>query len=413
MVTSILATPSPKRAAAFRDSGGLPVCLYQVGRSDLPGVGHPLPKQFKHLGRPLNVLQWDFLSIALAVFGADRFALRDEGPDRWTRVIQLYIEIVDPKPWRPATARLEAALRFLTGDVWQLCFREGGRAQPDYQPKMTDRDCVSLFSGGLDSLIGALNLFHAGRRPLLVSQATQKEGKVQRELATQIGADDHRFAGRVVEHGNKHEPSQRARSILFFSYGVLASSGITKELIVPENGLISINPPLTRRRIGSLSTRTTHPHFIASLQTVFDEVGLDVRIVNPFAAQTKGEMLKGCGDARVKKLAVHSYSCGKGKRLNAQCGLCIPCLIRRAAFHAAGMQDATPYDQMSIVQKAKNDDVLAARFAVEQLKKRNIEQWAAEAGPLSTDVALRAAQVDVVRRGLGELAGYLKSQKWP
>jgi hypothetical protein len=34
---------------------------------------------------------------------------------------------------------------------------------------------------------------------------------------------------------------------------VEASTGPT-ELIVPENGLISINPPLTHRHIGSLST---------------------------------------------------------------------------------------------------------------------------------------------------------------
>lgn len=31
------------------------------------------------------------------------------------------------------------------------------------------------------------------------------------------------------------------------------------ELLVPENGLIALNVPLDETRVGSFSTRTTHP----------------------------------------------------------------------------------------------------------------------------------------------------------
>lgn len=415
VTTSLLATPSAARAAAFAAKGGMPIGLYAMGQPDLPGVGHPLPQQFTALGRPVGVREWDFLSVALAVFGADRFVLRERSEDAWTRVIQLHVELIEPDPWTAVAAELESMLRFLTGDVWQLVFHAGGRERPLQKTQLTDRDCVCLFSGGLDSLIGAMDLVAAGKRPLLVSQATPKEGKVQAFLAERIGLDAHRFAGKVTEHapGRNHEQSQRARSILFFAYGILACSGISNELIVPENGLISINPPLTRRRIGSLSTRTTHPHFLSGLQSVLDKVGILVTITNPYAAQTKGEMLAACADARLSKLAPLSYSCGKGKRKNAQCGTCVPCLIRRASFRAAGVKDLTKYRAADLRLAAKNDDVLAARFAAEQLKTRRIERWAEEAGPLSRDPALRTAQVDVVRRGLGELASYLKSYKWP
>jgi 7-cyano-7-deazaguanine synthase in queuosine biosynthesis len=413
VTTSVLATPSEARAVAFGAKGGMPIRLYAVGRPELAGVGHRLPKQFRALGRPIGVREWDFLSIALAVFGADRFVLREDSPDAWTRVIQLHIEVLEPDPWSAVASDLEATLRFLTGDVWQLAFRAGGKERPSQKPKLTDRDCVCLFSGGLDSLIGAMDLVAAGRRPLLVSQATPKEGAVQENLAERIGLDQHRFAGKVTERARRHEQSQRARSILFFAYGILACSDISDELIVPENGLISINPPLTRRRLGSLSTRTTHPFFLSSLQRVLDGVGISVTIRNPYAAMTKGEMLADCQDERIKKLARLSYSCGKGKRKNAQCGTCVPCLIRRASFRAAGIKDRTEYRAADLRLSAKNDDVLAARFAAEQLKKRRVERWAEEAGPLSSDPVLRAAQVDVVRRGLGELASYLKSHKWP
>ena len=38
------------------------------------------------------------------------------------------------------------------------------------------------------------------------------------------------------------------------------------DILVPENGVISINVPLTVRRVGTLSTRTTHPYFIQEIQ---------------------------------------------------------------------------------------------------------------------------------------------------
>ncbi|MFX4393007.1 hypothetical protein ABTA65_20265, partial [Acinetobacter baumannii] len=61
----------------------------------------------------------------------------------------------------------------------------------------------------------------------------------------------------------------RTRSFNFIAFGALIATALSKnhfsnkiiKLYIPENGLISINPPLTPRRIGALSTRTTHPYF--------------------------------------------------------------------------------------------------------------------------------------------------------
>jgi 7-cyano-7-deazaguanine synthase in queuosine biosynthesis len=295
-----------------------------------------------------------------------------------------------------------------------LRFHTGGRAPPDFAPRLTDRDCACLFSGGLDSLIGAMNLVAAKRRPFIISQASPKEGTVQAYLADRLGLKDHCFEGRVIERGREpYEPSSWARSLLFFAYGTLAASSLGGELIVPENGLISINPPLTRRRVGSLSTRTTHPHFVSSLQAVLNAVGLGVTLGNPYATQTKGEMLAQCQDPQITKLAHLSYSCGKGKRLNQQCGVCVPCLIRRAAFHAAGLRDRTPYHAPNLALAVDNDDVQAARLAVAQFATRNVARWAAEAGPLPGNPTRHGALIDTVRRGTEELRTYLNSVAWP
>lgn len=414
VTTRILATPSAARATAAQARGDLGVALYNMGGLQLPGLGHALPHIATKLAQPPSVRAWDFLSVALAVFAADRFVLRSESSDAWTRTIALDVELVDPNPWTAQAHPLAQTLRFLSGDIWYLRFHTDGQMPPVFAPKLNDRDCVCLFSGGLDSLIGAMNLVAAKRHPFIISQASPKEGPVQAYLAGRLGLEDHRFEGRVIERGRKpYEPSSRARSLLFFAYGALAASSLGGELIVPENGLISINPPLTHRRVGSLSTRTTHPHFVGSLQTVLNAVGLGVTLVNPYAAKTKGEMLAQCQHPDIAKLAHLSYSCGKGKRLNQQCGVCVPCLIRRAAFHAAGLKDDTPYHAQDLKKAADNDDVQAARLAVAQLKTRNVARWAAEAGPLPSDPVQHAGLVDTVRRGAEELRAYLNTVAWP
>ena len=65
-----------------------------------------------------------------------------------------------------------------------------------------------------------------------------------------------------------------------------------KRLVIPENGFMSLNPPLLPERRGALSTRTTHPSFLAQLREVLDVVGIDVELDVPFAALTKGETFR-------------------------------------------------------------------------------------------------------------------------
>lgn len=414
VTTHVLASPDQARAAAAQQAGALAIGLYQMGKPPVPGVGHAIPHSVQRLPRSPSIRVWDFLSFALAVFGADRFVLRDRAEDGWTRVISLTVELAEPDPWQQAAGEIGSMLRFLTGDIWQLAFSDGGAAPPAFQSRLSDRTAVTLFSGGMDSLIGALDLVSAGEHPLLVSSAARIEGQVQSYLAAQLGLSDNRFDGHVAALGlDQYELSARARSILFLAYGVVAAADLTGELVVPENGLISINPPLTRRRHGSLSTRTTHPHFISSLQGVLDRVGVPVRLRNPYGFSTKGEMLAACGHPQIAQLASHSWSCGKGNRKNQQCGKCVPCLIRRASFLAAAQADATNYQTMDLSGAVENDDVQAARFAAAQLATRDLSRWVSEAGPLPHDPVVRSQYVDVVGRGLAELKELVDSIQWP
>jgi hypothetical protein len=202
---------------------------------------------------------------------------------------------------------------------------------------------------------------------------------------------------------------------LFFAYGALAATGCgIREVLVPENALIAINPPFTVRRMGSLSTRTTHPHFISRLNEIWAAAGVQAELLNPFFATTKGEMLAQGHHPRLVDLAAETYSCGKGKRANGQCGRCVPCLIRQASFHAAGMHDGTHYLN-DLRASSRNDDVLAARQAVAAHGAdgpRDFARWVARAGPLPADAATRALTVDAVGRGLAELGNLFGTVRW-
>ena len=91
----------------------------------------------------------------------------------------------------------------------------------------------------------------------------------------------------------------------------------------------------------------------------------------------------------------------------------MPCLIRRASFHAAGVDDGTEYWANDLSQNAGNEDVASARFAAASLAHRDVMRWAAEAGPLPHDPTLRKGYVDVVRRGTEELRHFFSTISWP
>lgn len=366
---------------------------------------------------------WDFLSIALSVIGADEGCTRETSPDGWTRQIDLTVSVADPKFWNTQVDGLVRALGFLTGDIWQVKFTGNGLAPaPPKHAKPRPEDTVCLLSGGMDSLIGALDLKAAGRNLLLVSQIAKGDKKTQRYLAQAIaGSNCHLQLNHMVHPPFQSERSQRARSLIFLGFGVLAATclegyakGASADLYVPENGFISINVPLTPLRIGSLSTRTTHPYFMGLIQQLLANAGINVQIRNPYQFNTKGEMLVGCKDqAFLRKHIGSTTSCGRYARSGfRQCGRCVPCLVRRAAFHRWGGDPTLSYkyDDLSIPDAKHRDfdDVRSVAMACEAVQRRGLDRWAS--GSINVaQLGDTAPYRDVVRNGLKELGTFLKA----
>lgn len=140
---------------------------------------------------------------------------------------------------------------------------------------------------------------------------------------------------------------------------------------------------------------------------------MPIAVSNPYRYHTKGEMAAPhAAQSAFSKFAAETVSCGKWKRRNQQCGRCVPCLIRRASLHAAGVPDGTDYQypdlQAVMTDEGGRDDLIAVQAAL--IRGGDAERPVMNAGPLPTDTADRKAYIDVAERGMDELRHYLASE---
>lgn len=365
-------------------------------------------------------------NVACAVYSADKRVSRKSTRDHWTRNLHLSVPVAEDFP--DVEEDLDHVLGLLSGDVWRIELRRDGQHSlyPDkvFSPELCEFDRVALFSGGLDSLTGALESLGRGERLLLVGHFDSGAvAGVQRRVATALpGKYSGRF--RLVQFRLSPRPSletsTRSRTMLFLSLATLVADGLDTPLSVQiaENGFIGLNVPLTGARIGSYTTRTTHPRFMGGLQRVFDRAGLST-FENPYALLTKGEVVRRLQAAGgTLQLVEASQSCSKAGARRFQhmspmknCGCCFPCLLRRAALHSVGWDDASSYwrdafgDAKVMAARDLGRDLRALLLATH--RSLESEDWTRRA-VMSAGAPLTPGYfedlVSVVQRGFAEVA---------
>lgn len=347
----------------------------------------------------------EFARLAATVYAADRSTPRAANGSNWSqREFELTVPVWQPSRWEPVASRLGALLGFLSGDAWDLTFVTARTPKEQIaDPPAAPPTRVLLLSGGADSAVGALISRHqlGGESHALVSHfAATFLPSVQKAIVEEIAAllpgpaQEHR-----VIHFGRHERqpngakfddefSTRARSLLFIAFGLAVASRNEVPLWVSENGFASLNPPLGPDRLGSLSTRTTHPYFLETLQALLREAGAHAEISNPFQEMTKGEMFAQAaeivGAQAASKLLGSTLSCAHtghkrhGYSIKTGCGVCFGCLVRKSAFAAAGLEDPSPY-------LPKGEPKLS-RYLAGKSVERALELFT-ESGIASSDIA--------------------------
>jgi 7-cyano-7-deazaguanine synthase in queuosine biosynthesis len=380
----------------------------------------------------------DLLNAAVAAYTADVRIPRGGAFENWTRDIQLYLSVRQLGPWSKAAPTFERLLSFLTGDHWTIQARQAPRSYEFNTGKKKRRevstiktDTVCLFSGGLDSFIGAIDEIEKMGCTALVGHHSAGGGPTSKSqalamaaLRTAYGEDLTPFLQFWVSppKGPERvsETSTRGRSIMFLGLGVAVASGLSAgRLVVPENGMISLNIPLTESRLGSYTTRTTHPHVMSLVRKLLDELGIDVQVDLPYRFQTKGEMISNCANPSVIRPGLKAtMSCSHPganrftvRNPNIHCGYCIPCIIRRAAIRASVKRDPTYYAISDLSQPLtgkRGSDLRALKLALERYRERppRIADLLV-AGPLRVPDDELSEYLGVFKRGLDETRKFL------
>jgi hypothetical protein len=413
MEVNIIITP-PNKGGAFADIR----LVFTDRNGNLRKV--PVYIDFRPLNdfsKDLNSVAFDFFLVSSLVYSVDNLLERESfSVDGWAREITVEFPVQNTAIWNKTKEEFEKLLCFLTGDYWTISFTTApkgllfkelkGRWKaniPHYEPD--SYQFASLFSGGLDSLVGVINELEKlqdGQKGLLLSHydgtspgANSDQERLDYYLNIKY-KDKYAWVQEAVslspndEAGNEisKEPSFRSRSLLFIGIALFCIEQTPKvtKLIIPENGTISLNYPLTPSRSSTLSTRTTHPYYLECLNIFLENLGIKTKVFNPYDDQTKGELVKSCANPAVLTgIYSQSVSCGKrGRKMNwdtrsgtAHCGVCMPCIYRRAALHQIGLDNQLYGTDIFTTGKTITDipdmpaliDFLTKKLTPEQIKR--------------------------------------------
>lgn len=308
----------------------------------------------------------DLFVIGISIFALDKRISRRKYLDCWTRDICVSIPLVEIDKWSGTENSWNKMLAFLTGDNWSIHFRKSEklysqRENPNRKHlNIKECDCVSLFSGGLDSYCGAIKLLEDRKSPCLVghneypklrnkqkefAEKFQEIYKEQKVNFVSFSANSRAPRKKSGEMLNGTENTSRGRSLLFLCAGLSIAGVMGKNIpvYIPENGFIGLNIPLTHSRKGTCSTRTTHPYFLNAFQELLTHVGIENPIINFYAYSTKREIVNSVKDTQAfishyKDTISCSHPCvarydKKWKReYPINCGYCYPCLIRKSSL---------------------------------------------------------------------------------
>jgi hypothetical protein len=308
----------------------------------------------------------DLLEIASYVFSADCATSRgtewsdDESTEPWGRDFAFVIPVRDVGFWNsPGVGSLVTeVLSFLSNDKYSFIFvpldhDRSGQQQylefgeledwPFHHP-----DRVLMFSGGLDSLAGAVETARGGGKLVLVShRPVSTMSSRQQRLFSELRKEFPEQLIHVPVWINKdetlgRESTQRTRSFLYSALGtVVAQSVGAGGVRFFENGIVSLNLPVADEVVRARASRTTHPVVLQLFTSLYSAVTeRDFAVDNPYLFQTKTDVVTTLSANRAAHLIAQTCSCAHTmfkSKAQGHCGSCSQCIDRRFAITAAGL----------------------------------------------------------------------------
>jgi 7-cyano-7-deazaguanine synthase in queuosine biosynthesis len=363
----------------------------------------------KRLVKNVPDLLIDLIEIATYVYCADQASSRGGkaqvgmGGD-WRRNFHFVIPVRDADHWNDTRVvePLRDTLSFLSEDDYKFEFEKATRptSLEKYLELSGDDDAafkadeVVLFSGGLDSLGGAVEeLFTSVQRVALVShRSSSKIFDHQKQLVAEL---KQRFPKRMMHipvQVTRQDPlrvqeyTQRTRSFLYTALACVVARLFGKRQIrFFENGVVSINLPISDQIVGARATRTTHPLVLERFREFFGAaIGTPIEIDNPFIWKTKADVIRSIVERGCGPLLKHTVSCTRTydiTKLHTHCGCCSQCLDRRFAVLAANAAKYDPVEmyKVELLKDARdkdNDTTMAESYVRTALQLREMGELA-------------------------------------
>jgi len=159
---------------------------------------------------------------------------------------------------------------------------------------------------------------------------------------------------------------------MFLSYAAVAAAtrGMS-DIFICENGVLSLNIPISDARKGTRSTRHAHPLFLQYFNQFINALyGRAFSVHNPFQFWTKAQEAKFLEKSNLHSLIKDTVTCWGYPNQTLKypnsnhCGYCIPCIVRRVSVKAAGL---AAYDDQYVI------DVFNLKPNAPEKYSRNIE----------------------------------------
>lgn len=287
---------------------------------------------------------YDAMILAAAIEFADRTIKRSSLG--WTRKIALRVPVHEPERWSDpcVSDALHNAVRFLTGDLWEIEFikRRGQAPAPaqDYLQLPVRTETVIAYSDGMDSrAVAGILSASLGERLVRVRVGSKTGGRPAKGKREPFTAVPYALSA-------TGESSARSRGFKFaLISGLAAYLAEADEILFPESSQGVFGPVLVTAAHAYPDYRN-HPLFAVRMERLLQALlRRPVRFTFPRLWHTKGETLReytalpGSGDWRDTKSCWRSarWSALNGKLV--QCGICAACMLRRMSIHAAGLTD--------------------------------------------------------------------------
>lgn len=213
------------------------------------------------------------------------------------------------------------------------------RRRPRKREVPKRKDLVTLFSGGVDSLSGILNVQTTNG---LTSGVFVNHGMLSSIVKNLEKNVLDRYDINVFQINIQRSPAagiQQLRGFVYLAFGAIVARILeTNKIFITESGPVMYQPLFIPT---DLVTLTTHPTLISLSKQLFKELyDIEFQFYAPFEDITKAEVISLCPEHDAIQYTNSCISTRFAYSRYTHCGNCYGCLARRLSCLVAGVKDA-------------------------------------------------------------------------